>query len=209
MFESGCRNAPRAGVLLSRFRHQRTRHIVAISPPCFRGMTWCEPMASLIEELPDQRAARASYPSSLLWRSVTELVLHAVPCLAIENCLVLPGVAGALVRDLADVEGVRQQRIKRSAREWLPTGTGPIAVSTLLRSDPLLIEVLLQQSHRAKLPVSAQAESNRLGLLRDDDQLAIPGRITERGDPAHPHPLLLGGRDLVAAALAHDLALEL
>jgi hypothetical protein len=44
---------------------------------------------------------------SLLWGSVTELVLHAVPCLAIENCLVLPGVAGALVRDLADVDRIR------------------------------------------------------------------------------------------------------
>ena len=64
-------------------------------------------MASLIEELPDQRAARASCPSSLLWGSVTELVLHAVPCLAIENCLVLPGIAGALVRDLADVDRIR------------------------------------------------------------------------------------------------------
>src|ERR1700726_3054406 len=113
-------------------------------------------MASLIEELPDQRAAWASGRSVSLRRSGTELVLRAVPCLAIENCLVLPGVAGALVRDLADVERVRQQRIKRSAREWLPPGTGPIAVSTLLRSDPLFIEVLLEQSHRAALPVSAQ-----------------------------------------------------
>src|SRR5882762_11075548 len=43
-----------------------------------------------------QWAARASCPSSLLWGSVTELVLHAVPCLAIENCLVLPAVAGGL-----------------------------------------------------------------------------------------------------------------
>jgi hypothetical protein len=57
-------------------------------------------MASLIEHLSDQWAARASCPSSLLWGSVTDLVLHAVPCLAIENCLVLPAVAGALVRDL-------------------------------------------------------------------------------------------------------------
>ena len=101
IFQLSCRNAPSAGVLLSRFRHQRTRHIVAISPPRFCRMTGGEPMASLIEHLSDQWAARASCPSSLLWGSVTELVLHAVPCLAIENCLVLPGIAGALVRDLA------------------------------------------------------------------------------------------------------------
>ena len=64
-------------------------------------------MASLIEELADQRAARASRPSSLLWRSGAKPLLHAVPCLAIENCLVLPGVVGALVRDLAYANRVR------------------------------------------------------------------------------------------------------
>src|SRR5439155_15824923 len=79
MFQLSCRNAPSAGVLLSRFRHQWTRHIVPISPPRFCGMTGGEPMASLVEHLSDQRAARASCPSSLLWGSVTELVLHAVP----------------------------------------------------------------------------------------------------------------------------------
>src|SRR3984893_649824 len=107
MFELRCRNAPRAGNLLCRFRHQRARHIVAISPPCFGGVTWGKPMASLIEELPDQRAARTSGRSVSRRRSGTELVLHAVPCLAIENCLVLPRGAGALVRDLADVDRVR------------------------------------------------------------------------------------------------------
>ena len=33
--------------------------------------------------------------------------------------------------------------------------------------------------------------------------------IAERHRAAHPHALLLGGRDLVADALAGDLALEL
>ena len=163
-------------------------------------------MASLIEHLSDQGAARASCPSSLLWGSVTELVLHAVPCPAIENCLVLPGIAGALVRDLADVDRIRlmfakiglfvvndlapigavlQHQVERPAREWLPTGTGPIAVNTLLRSDPLLIEVLLEQSHRAELPVAAKDQPHGLGLLGDGDQLAILGRIAERGEPAY------------------------
>src|SRR6202040_2314063 len=113
-------------------------------------------------------AARANDQSVSLRRSGTQLVLHAVPCLAIKNSLVLPGVAGALVRDLADVDRVRQQRIKPSAREWLPTGTGPIAVNALLRSGPLFIEVLLEQSHRAALPVSAKDQPRRLGLRRDE-----------------------------------------
>jgi hypothetical protein len=107
MFQLSCRNAPSARHLLCRFRHQRARHIVAISPPCFRGVSWREATASLIEELADQRAARANDHSVSLRRSGTELVPHAVPCLAIENCLVLPGVAGALMRDLADVDRIR------------------------------------------------------------------------------------------------------
>src|SRR4030081_3052027 len=148
-------------------------------------------MAGLIEHLSDQRAAKASSPSSLLWRSVTELVLHAVPCLAIENCLVLPGVAGALMPDLADVDRVRLQRIQRPAGERLSAGTGPISISTLLRSDPLLIEVLLEQSHRAELPVAAKDQPHGLGLLGDGSQLAILDRIAERGDPAHPHSFFL------------------
>src|SRR5207253_1589005 len=56
---------------------------------------------------------------------------------------------------------------KAPTRQRLPTGTGPIAVNTLLRSDPLLIEVLLEQSHRAELRVSAKDQPHRLGLFRD------------------------------------------
>src|SRR5207249_3861274 len=100
--------------------------IVPIAPPRFLGMSGREPMTSLIEHLADQRVARASSPLSLLRRAGTELVLHAVPGFAIEDCLVLPGVTGALVRDLADIDRVRQQRIQRPAREWLSAATGPI-----------------------------------------------------------------------------------
>jgi hypothetical protein len=50
---------------------------------------------------------------------------------------VLPGVTGALVRDLADVDRVRQQRIERPARERLSAGTAAVSVDALLRADPL------------------------------------------------------------------------
>src|ERR1700730_876404 len=123
MFELRCRNAPRAGNLLCRFRHQRTRHIVAISPPRFCGMTGCEPMASLIEELPDQRAARASGRSVSRRRSGTELVLHAVPCLAIDNCLVLPGVAAARLAP-ARARSLPRRGNPRIASDGADTGAG-------------------------------------------------------------------------------------
>ena len=43
----------------------------------------------------------------------------------------------------------------------------------------------------------------------DSDELALLHPIPERRYPAHPHPLLLVGGDLVANALADDLTLEL
>src|SRR5216683_771129 len=141
MFQLSCRNAPSAGVLLSRFRLQRTRHIVAISPPRFCRMTGGEPMASLIEHLSDQWAARASCPSSLLWGCVTELVLHAVPCLAIENCLVLPAVAGALVRDLdRQTWDSVQDQLRDAAPEQRGRATGP--------RSPLIGKVFDEAGHR-------------------------------------------------------------
>ena len=42
-----------------------------------------------------------------------------------------------------------------------------------------------------------------------DDELPVFDVVAERRQAAHPHALLLGGRDLVADALAGDLALEL
>ena len=42
-----------------------------------------------------------------------------------------------------------------------------------------------------------------------DEELAVLGPVAERHDAAHPHALLLRGRDLVADALGRDLPLEL
>jgi hypothetical protein len=46
-------------------------------------------------------------------------------------------------------------------------------------------------------------------LTVDDDESAVPSLVAERRHPAHPHPLLFRGGDLVADPLAGDLALEL
>ena len=42
-----------------------------------------------------------------------------------------------------------------------------------------------------------------------DDQLALAEVVSHRQRSAHPHPLALGGGDLVADTLANNLALEL
>ena len=50
---------------------------------------------------------------------------------------------------------------------------------------------------------------DRLGLFWVHDQLAVAQVVAERHGPSHPHALALAGGDLVADALASDLALEL
>ena len=47
----------------------------------------------------------------------------------------------------------------------------------------------------------------RLGLV--DDQQAVVDVVTQGRDAAHPHPFALGGGNLVADALAGNLALKL
>ena len=51
------------------------------------------------------------------------------------------------------------------------------------------------------------ADGGGFGLV--DDELAVLDVVAERHEAAHPHALLAGGGELVADALADDLALEL
>jgi hypothetical protein len=63
-------------------------------------------MSGFIEEFADQRADAPGYPSVAGRRGGTELLLDVVPAGAIEDGLVLTGIAGALVRDLPDIDRV-------------------------------------------------------------------------------------------------------
>src|SRR5437764_12057803 len=86
-----------------------------------------------------------------------------------EDGLVLTGIAGALVRDLPDIDRVRQQRIEGTARERLPADTGPVPIHALFRSCPLSIEVFLEQPHRAEFAVAGEDQPHRLGFFVQDD----------------------------------------
>src|SRR6202030_3260992 len=78
-----------------------------------------------------------------------------------------------------------------------------------LAHDAGSLELCLQQRDRAKLGVALEdhPDSRRLGFA--DDQLPFPDVVAERHIAAHPHALGLRRGDLVANALAGDLALEL
>src|SRR5215469_8211170 len=85
----------------------------------------------------------------------------------------------------------------------------PEALVHALAVDPAGIELILQQPHRAEFGIAAEDRANGFRLAVDDDKLAVLYPIPERRHPAHPHALLLRRGDLVADALADDLALEL
>src|SRR5208282_1176518 len=80
-----------------------------------------------------------------------------------------------------------------------------IAVST--QREPELPQA--ETTGPTEFGIAAKNEAHDFRLAADDDELAVLRLVTERRHPAHPHPLLLRGGDLVADALADDLALEL
>lgn len=59
------------------------------------------------------------------------------------------------------------------------------------------------------LGVTSKDHPHSFGLGLVNGQLPIPGVVSERDIPAHPHALGLRRRDLVADAFARDLTLEL
>src|SRR6516164_72054 len=75
--------------------------------------------------------------------------------------------------------------------------------------DAASFELFVQQPHRAEFGIAAEEGAYDFCFAVDDDELAVLRPITKRRHAAHPHPLLLRGGDLVADALADDLALEL
>src|SRR3954469_603155 len=77
------------------------------------------------------------------------------------------------------------------------------------RDDAALPQLALQRRERSELKVTLEDQPHRRGLIVPDHELALPHLISERHDAADPDALAFGGRDLVADALARDLALEL
>ena len=111
--------------------------------------------------------------------------------------------------DLADIERIAEQRIERPTREALFTGAGPITGYAELGAEAIAVKLRLEQPHAAQGAVALEYMSDRGGFAFDDHQLAVTYLIAERDHTTHPHALALGSRNLVADALARDLAFEL
>src|ERR1700752_3302729 len=115
----------------------------------------------------------------------------------------------SLVSDLAEIGAVPQHQVERPAREWLFADQATRSAGPRLAFPAVGFELRLQQPNRAEFGMAAKDRAHDFRLAVDDDELAVLHSIPKRRYPAHPHPLLFRGGDLVADALADDLALEL
>ncbi len=163
-----------------------------------------------VEQQAGERA-RALRPlaRSTLNRVGGKLGLHRVPKRRVDDRLVFGGIGLLLVDDLAAVDPVLQHQIEGAAGERLPAPAAARGARPLLAPDARRLELLLEQPDGAERRITPEDVPHRLGLGGNDDELAIAHRVAERRHAAHPHPLLLRCRDLVADALAGELALEL
>ena len=139
-----------------------------------------------------------------------QMLLHRVPQFRLDNRVVLAGVDLPLMRHLAAIQPVLQDQIQRPPRQRPATAQAFIRhIRALLAADAGRGQRLGQPANRAEFQVAAIDPPHRLRLGRVHHQLALPHIVAQRHDATHPDPLPLGGGDLVADALAGDLALEL
>src|SRR4029077_2782639 len=138
-----------------------------------------------------------------------KLCLNRIPQRLIDDRRVLTRMGLLLVDDLASIDPVLQHQIERAAGEWLAAPQATRCARPQLTPDAAGVELILQQPDRAELGIAAKNEAHGFRLALDDDEPAVLCPIPERRHAPHPHPFLLRGGDLVADALADDLALEL
>ena len=113
------------------------------------------------------------------------------------------------MNDLAEIGTVLQHQVERAAREWLAANKAAGSARPRFALDAAGVELLLQQPDRAEFGIAAENRAHDLRLAVDDEEFAVLYPIPERRHATHPHPLPFRGGDLVADALADDLALEL
>src|SRR3989442_15373015 len=113
----------------------------------------------------------------------------------------------AFMGDLAAVDPVLQHQIQRAPGQRLAAPVPAGAACPGLAADATGVELLLQEAYRAECGITPENVPDRLGLAVNGDQFVIAACVAERRQAAHPHTLLFRGGDLVADALAGDLAL--
>src|SRR3984893_3365386 len=173
-------------------------------------MAWRHPIAVAIKQHAGKEAGLARSSAALAPGSIAdELLLNGIPQWLIDDRRVFAGMELALVNDLAEIGAVLQHQVERAARERLAADEAPGSARPRLTFDPARFELRLQQADRTEFGIAAENQANGIRLAIDHDKLVVLRSRPERRYAPHPHPLLFRGGDLVADALADDLALEL
>ena len=99
-----------------------------------------------------------------------ELIPNGGPGLGIDQRRMLSGVELALVRNLTDVDGVRQQMVDVSAGEGSAAALGAARRHAALGPEPQAVGLLLDQPHAAELTIKGEDATHGLGLGRVDGE---------------------------------------
>src|SRR5437660_5769064 len=99
-----------------------------------------------------------------------QLIPNGGPGLGIDQRRMLPGVELALVRNLTDVDGVRQQMVDVSAGEGSAAALGAIRGRAALCAEPKTLGLLLDPAHAAELTIKGEDATHGLGLGRVDGE---------------------------------------
>src|ERR1700751_5781921 len=102
-----------------------------------------------------------------------ELILNGGPGLGIDQRRMLPGIELALVRNLTDVDRVRQQMVDVSAGEGSAAALGAARRRAVLCPEPQAVNLLLDPAHAAELTIKGEDATHGLGLGRVDDERAL------------------------------------
>ena len=103
-----------------------------------------------VEDQPGQQAGSLRACGEAPLASIGgEPVLHDPPELCIDDRVMLAGVGGVLMGDLAAIDAILQQQIERAAREWLAARKTAASPRTTLADDAQTVEFDFQQRNRA------------------------------------------------------------
>src|SRR6266851_5538366 len=198
------------GGIGTRSDDQRAGDVITVTLAILDRMGRCHAVPLAVEQQSGEQAG-VLHPNTgaALDRVLGKAGLHRIPQRGVDDRRVLARVGLVLVYDLAAIDPVLQYQVERAAADRLAAPAPARSAGPALAGDAVGFELRLQESHRADYGIAAEDVTHHLGLALDDDQLSVHDRVAERRHAAHPHAFLLRSGNLVADALARDLALEL
>ena len=168
-----------------------------------------KPPSLFIDQQACQKAWAGTIAACLAGPAVqADQFLNLVEDVDVNDSVVVSGEGLVTMHDLTEVGAVFQQMIEGATAERLVAGDA-VGCGPAFGSQSQACSVRHQSIDRPQSHKAVEQGAHRRGLRGVDDQLAVDGVVAERRQSPHPHALLLRGRDLVADALARDLALEL